>query len=219
MTSPIRSAGRLSPRAIRIVIGLLAGAVIGFAVGKVARSGVIDFSERTWSDKASLVIALMMVSVGLIISLVSLNRRAAGQMMDPESGRAATPAQSAFFRQQGFALLLAGVMMAAPVIALMVFDPLPAPISMALMMAIVAAFLVQTVYNLLVWRQADELMRQTISETGAICFWVLQGLLFLWAAAEKLSLAPALSAWDMMTIMMAFYLLVSSTMSVRRGLV
>jgi TRAP-type C4-dicarboxylate transport system permease large subunit len=86
------------------------------------------------------------------------------------------------------------------------------------MLAIVAAFLAQTAYNLLVWRRADELMRQTISQTGAVCFWVLQGLLFLWAAAEKLNIAPALSAWDMMTLMMGFYLIVSSAMSMRRGL-
>ena len=38
------------------------------------------------------------------------------------------------------------------------------------------------------------------------------------AAAEKLELVPALTAWDMMTILMGFYLVISSVISVRRGL-
>jgi hypothetical protein len=47
---------------------------------------------------------------------------------------------------------------------------------------------------------------------------LFEGALFLWAAAEKLELVPALSAWDMMTILMGFYLVISSVISVRRGL-
>src|SRR5215217_4596854 len=56
-----------------------------------------------------------------------------------------------------------------------------------------------------------------IGAAGAACFWVLQGGLFLWAAAEKLDLAPALSSWDALVVLMTFYLLVSSVLSVRRG--
>jgi hypothetical protein len=62
------------------------------------------------------------------------------------------------------------------------------------------------------------MIRQMVAEAGAVCFWVRQGALFLWAAAEKLELVPALSAWDMMTILMGFYLVISSVISVRRGL-
>jgi hypothetical protein len=86
------------------------------------------------------------------------------------------------------------------------------------MAAIVGLFLLQTVLNLSVWTRADEMIRQMVAEAGAVCFWVLQGALFLWAAAEKLELVPALSAWDMMTILMGFYLVISSVISVRRGL-
>ena len=51
----------------------------------------------------------------------------------------------------------------------------------------------------------------------AICFWVLQGALFLWAAGEKLGLAPALSTWDCLTVLMVFYLAVSAVIGFRRG--
>jgi hypothetical protein len=97
-------------------------------------------------------------------------------------------------------------------------QPLSSQLAGAVMAAIVGLFLVQTLLNLTVWTRADEMIRQTVAEAGAICFWVLQGALFLWAAAEKLELVPALSAWDMMTILMGFYLVISSVVSVRRGL-
>ncbi len=218
MTSSAAPSRSLTVRSILVCLGLVFGGALGFAVGKLMKSGVIDVSSMSWSDEAAAVIAVALMALGLIIGIVSLNRRAAGRMMDPEGERPATAGQASFYRQQGLVLFLAGAMMAAPVVAVVLFDPLPFPIASAVMLAIVAAFLAQTAYNLLVWRRADELMRQTISQTGAVCFWVLQGLLFLWAAAEKLNIAPALSAWDMMTLMMGFYLIVSSAMSMRRGL-
>lgn len=218
MTSSTASARRLTVRSILVCLGLVFGGAVGFAVGKLIKTGVIDVASMRWSDEAAVVIAIALMALGLIIGLVSLNRRAAGRMMDPDGDRPATAGQASFYRQQGLVLFLAGAMMAAPVAAAVLYDPLPFPVASAFMLAVVAAFLAQTAYNLLVWRRADELMRQTISQTGAVCFWVLQGLLFLWAAAEKLNLAPALSAWDMMTIMMGFYLVVSAAMSARRGL-
>lgn len=198
-------------------IGMVFGLGLGIVASRLARSGVIALDELRWSDHAALVIAVIFMGLGLVIALASFHRKAAAKMLDPESGRPATPAQASLYRQQGLVLFLAGAMMGAPVATALAFDPLPMPIASAVMLAIVAAFLVQTVYNLVIWRRGDELMRQVMSETGAVCFWVLQGLLFLWAAAEKLSLAPALSAWDMMTVLMGFYLMVSSAMSIRRG--
>lgn len=214
-TAPVR---RLTVRSILVCLGLVFGGAVGFGVGKLLKAGLVDASSLGWSDKGAAVIAVSLMALGLIVSLVSLNRRVAGRMMDPDGERPATAGQASFYRQQGLVLFLAGAMMAAPVAALVLYNPLPFPVASAVMLAVVAAFLAQTAYNLLVWRRADELMRQTISQTGAVCFWVLQGLLFLWAAAEKLNLAPALSAWDMMTIMMGFYLVVSTAMSARRGL-
>ncbi|MDB5470747.1 MAG: hypothetical protein JWR84_2307 [Caulobacter sp.] len=209
---------RLAPRLILTALGLVAGGVVGAAIARLTKAGVIDLDALGWSDKAAVLIAVCLMALGLITAVASFNRRAAGRMMDPDEGRPATPGQLALYRDQGLVLFLAGVMMAAPVAALTLFDPLPAPIASAVMMAIVAGFLVQTAYNIVVWRRGDELMRRVISDTGAVCFWVLQGLLFLWAAAEKLNLAPVLSTWDVMTILMGFYLLISSVISIRRGL-
>jgi hypothetical protein len=198
-------------------IGMVFGLGLGLAGSRLTKSGVIPLGELRWSDHAALVIAVTFMGLGLVIALASLHRKAAGRMLDAEAGRPATPAQASLYRQQGLVVFLAGAMMGAPVATTLAFDPLPMPVASAVMLAIVAAFLVQTVCNLIVWHRGDELARRVLSETGAVCFWVLQGLLFLWAAAEKLNLAPALSAWDMMTVLMGFYLMVSSAMSIRRG--
>jgi len=107
--------------------------------------------------------------------------------------------------------------MAAPVVATLALAPLAPQLGQAIMAGVIALFLLQTLLNLTVWTRADEMMRQMIAESGSICFWVLQGGLFLWAAAEKLDIAPALSAWDLMTILMGVYLVVSSALSLRRG--
>ncbi|OYX01637.1 MAG: hypothetical protein B7Z12_13760, partial [Caulobacter vibrioides] len=45
-----------------------------------------------------------------------------------------------------------------------------------------------------------------------------QGLLFLWAAGEKLGLLPQLTLWDATSVMMAAYLVIGLTITWRRGL-
>jgi hypothetical protein len=43
-------------------------------------------------------------------------------------------------------------------------------------------------------------------------------VLFLWAAAERLGAAPAITAWDIYAVLMTLYLAASLWISVRRGL-
>jgi hypothetical protein len=204
-------------RMIRLVIGLAIGGAAGYALGGVIQSGLPNAHALGWSDIAAAIIALSLLASAVIMGVASFSPKATGRMIDAESGRAATPAQASFYRQQALVMGLAGAMMAAPVAVVALVDPLPVPVASIVMLGIVAAFLVQTAYNLTVWRRGDEMMRRLIAEVGSVCFWTLQGLLFLWAAAEKLNLAPALSTWDLMTILMGFYLTVSMLMAMRRG--
>ncbi|MBX3481705.1 MAG: hypothetical protein KF842_15040 [Caulobacter sp.] len=218
MTTAASHPGRGARRLILAGLGLIFGGGLGFAVGRLIKSGVLNADGLGWSDLAAAAIAACLLAIGLIIGLASFSRKATGRMIDASEARPATAGQQSFYRQQAIVLALAGVMMAAPVAAVALLGEIPETMGIIVMLGIVAVFLVQTACNLTVWRRGDELMRQIISETGAVCFWVLQGLLFLWAAAEKLGLAPALSAWDIMTILMGFYLVISSLMSIRRGM-
>jgi len=61
-------------------------------------------------------------------------------------------------------------------------------------------------------------MRRAMAEIAAISFAILQGLLFLWAAGEKLGLLPNLSLWDATSVMMTAYLVIGMTVTLRRGL-
>lgn len=217
MTTSISAKG---PSGVRLALagaGMIVGGFVGWGVGRLIKHGALDMSQATWADLAAGTIAAMLLASGLLVGLASFDRRAAGRMIDPASDRPARPAQVVFYRQQAAVMALAGLMMAAPVLARLIWQPLPATLAQAVMAGIVALFLLQTVLNLTVWQRADEMMRRMIAESGSVCFWLLQGALFLWACAEKLQLAPALSAWDLMTILMGVYLVVSSLMSVRRG--
>ena len=131
----------------------------------------------------------------------------------------ARPAQLSFFRQQGAVLLLAGVMMALPVgVGIIAGTPPPTALATATMIGVLLTFAVQTALNLAIWKRADEFMRRMISEAGSLSFWVLQALLFLYAAAERLGLVPAITAWDCAVVMMAGYLCASAIISTRNNL-
>ncbi len=197
--------------------GMVVGAGFGWLIGRLAKTGALDMSSASWADLAAGTIAAMLLATGVMIGLVSFNGRLAGKLIDPTSDRPARPAQASVYRQQAAVMALAGLMMAAPVVARLAFEPLPVDLAQAIMAGIVALFLLQTLFNVTVWMRADEMVRQMIAESGSVCFWVLQGALFLWACAEKLQLAPALSAWDLMTILMGVYLVISSLISIRRG--
>lgn len=204
-------------RLIQAAAGLVVGGGAGFLIGRLLKQVDIDPGALTWSDQVAGLLAAMLLSTGLVLIVGSFNAKMAARMIDPSGERAARPAQIVFFRQQAYVLALAGVMLAIPVVAGVFWRPLSPELGAALMAGLVAMFLLQTYFNITVWTRADEMLRNMVGESGAVCFWVLQGALFLWAAAEKLGLAPALTAWDMMTVLMAFYLVVSSILSVRRG--
>lgn len=217
MTAATLKRGPTSVRFVLAAAGMIAGAVIGWGASRIIKQGGLDLSGATWSDVAAATIAAMLLASGVIVGLASFSNRLAGRMIDPTSDRPAKPAQVSFYRQQAAVMALAGVMLAAPLAARLVWQPLPGGLAQAIMAGVVALFLLQALLNVTVWMKADELMRQMIVQSGSVCFWVLQGGLFLWACAEKLELAPALSAWDLMTILMGVYLVVSSFMSIRRG--
>ncbi|PVM91282.1 hypothetical protein [Caulobacter endophyticus] len=218
------NAQKLSPRARRALILMAVGAPVGFAVGRVLiwlkRQGHwrdLDFSS---SDVVSLGLAAFLVAVGLATMLVSLSRKALGRQINGDDGaRAATPAQASFYAGQGGVLVLAGVMLAAPPLAGAMVAPLSPLLASAVMTGLITVFLIQTAGNITLWVRSDELMRRTMAETAAVSYGLLQGLLFLWAAGEKLALLPPLTLWDAVNANMIAYLLISMIVAWRRGFV
>ncbi|GAD58089.1 hypothetical protein [Brevundimonas abyssalis] len=52
----------------------------------------------------------------------------------------------------------------------------------------------------------------------SLAFWIGQAALFGWAVAERLGVAPTLTAWDILVVVMGLYLVCSATVGLRRGL-
>lgn len=215
--SPPMSRGARS-RSVQMLVGLALGGLVGVGIASAAKAGLMpDPSSLTWSQAGGLLLAVMLAGAGLLVTAVSFSGPMTARAMDPDGNGMARPGQTGFYRRQGIILLLAGLMMGAPVVAQLMFDPVPHMLAAAILTGLVAMALIQTAFNLSIWTQADEMMRRMIAEAGAICFWVLQAIFFLWAAAEVLGLAPKLSSWDLMVALMAFYLVTSSVLSIRRG--
>jgi hypothetical protein len=192
------------------------GAVLGLTIGRLIKHGVIDASRWSWSDDMAMVLAAVMLVLGLVILAMTLGR-AMSRTVDPTGRRAPTPGQRAYFRLQSAVLILAGVMLGAPPLADGILGPVEPALGSAVMGGILAAFLLQTAGNFALWTRSDELVRAMMAESGAICFWTLQAGLFLWAASERLGLAPHASAWDLSTLMMGAYLVISNLVALRRG--
>jgi hypothetical protein len=212
MTDSAQSAGHW----LRMAFIVAASAALGFALAK----SLVDLHREArlsaWSDFGALFLAVALAGQGAFVMLLSFNRSAAGAAFG--GGRPASDAQLSFYRQQAGVLLLAGMMLAAPVAVALIAPAAQAPqLALAAMIAIVVCFALQTALNLVVWRRADEFVRRLISETSSLCFWVLQAALFLWAAGERLGLLPAVDAWDCVVVMMSVYLLASGFVSVRNG--
>ncbi|AAK24202.1 hypothetical protein [Caulobacter vibrioides] len=209
-------------RLLQALVGAVVAAPLGYFFGEYLASlqdaGGGALPELVWSDVLALLLAAMMASTGLVTLLMSLSRRALGRQINPEEVRPATPAQAVFYAQNGFVLFLAGVMMATPVMVPLVFAPLSPMIASAAMAGLIALLLIQTAGNIAIWVRSDEFMRRAMGESAAISFAILQGLLFLWAAGEKLGLLPQLTLWDAASIMMAVYLVIGLAITWRRGL-
>lgn len=206
-------------RAALMGVGAVIGAATMISVDRLSDAGLFDLAQLSWSHALGLSLGGIMGGSGLFAIAVSFNARLTATAMDPDAKSAPRAGQTMFYRQQGAVMLLAGLMMAAPVIAILVFgETPPRGLAIAMLAGLVGASLIQTMLNLSVWNRADEMMRRMIAETGSVCFWLLQGLFYLWAAAEVLGLAPALSSWDLMTVLMAVYLAVSAGAALQRGL-
>jgi hypothetical protein len=201
------------------VAGACFGLVTGWGVGHFIKNSQVK--DLSWSDLLALTLAAVLLGIGLATSVLASTRRGQAILANPRSpdySRPVSRAQAVFFGLQGGVLLLAGAMLATPVIVMQTQAPLPPKWGLLSLWALGLSFAIQTALNIAVWRRSDEVFRRVISESGAATFWLFQGVFFLWAAGEKLRMLPAVSSWDLVVVIMALYLSASVVVSYRRGL-
>lgn len=204
------------PRWVRaLAFGALFG-VVGYGVGgwlaKVAPGGLglIDKSLR-WSDLLAMLVAFALIGGAILAFITSLNAKRLGRMYNLEGD--ASPEEMAQARFQSLVFGFSGVILALPVgFSLTGVSPGLGVGAIGLLLVL------HTVMNVRVYRQADELLRRAVMETAAVTFFAGQLMLFVWAAAERLSVAPPITAWDIYAVLMALYVVASLWISVRRGL-
>jgi len=180
----------------KIVVGALLaglGAVIGASAARAAFT-----ADLPWEDAAAVILSAALIGMGVISGFVMATRPGT------------VPKGCGVL--QIAVLLAAGLMLLAPVFATAWVEPRVVFAGVAVVLA------AQTVANLMLWRQADEMLRRIMSETAVLTFWVIQTALFLYAAAERLDLIQGLSAWGMIGILMAVYLVSSCIAAARRGI-
>ena len=213
MTALQKSAETRS-RLLKLAGLALAGGVFGYGsawlvieyVGLPSPDGV------RWSDAVAMIVALMLAAGGLAVLAASRNGRALAAATSADAP--AAPGEVRDMRLQGAVLVLSGLLLAAPMAAVLAGNPAPA-LTLA---AIAVVFALHTAMNLSLWRRGDEMIRRVILESGALAFWIGQAALFGWAVAERLGVAPTLTAWDILVVVMGLYLVCSATVGLRRGL-
>lgn len=197
---------------------LISGAVfgaVGYAVGHVAADyfpGLApDLSGLRWADVVAGFLGGVLLIACLGTVIVSLDRARLGRLLKLEGPAGNDEVRDV--RLQSVILGLSAVAMVLP----MILSGIGLPVTAALA-AVALLLAVHTVLNVRLYRSVDELFRSVVIEAGALTFWLGQGLLFLWAAAERLAVAPPITAWDIYVVMMGVYLTVSTVVTIRRGL-
>lgn len=194
-----------------LLVGICLG-VAGYLVGeRVAASGAFDGLPVRWADLLAVFVGMIMVVAAVATSLISLSPALLARTLNLEGQ--AGPDEIRDTRLQALILALSGVIVMLPPLLAMV-DVAAAP-ALALLGLLLAA---HTALNLTLYRRVDELFRRAVVEAGTLTFWLGQGVLFLWAVAERLGVAPALTGWDIYVVLLTAYLIASVGVAARRGL-
>jgi len=187
---------RKTPLALKLlgVAGLAAaGGATGFVMARF-----VDLAALPWTDALAVGLSTMLLAAAVVSAGIMASR--------PRS----TPVGCGLL--QIAILALAGLMLLAPIYGPNWFSP------DMVFWGVVVLLIAQSVANLMLWRQADEMLQRVMSETSAMAFWALQLALFLYAAAERLGLIEGLTAWGMVGILMGVYLVASVIAAGRRGI-
>jgi hypothetical protein len=182
----------LRKAALFVVLAVLGGAFgYGFAT-------LTDGVLTRWEDELAVIMAAATIGIGVITAFVVATRpsqipRGCGVL-------------------QVVVMLLAGTLFLLPVFGSAWATP------EVVFGAVLLLLAVQSGANLMLWRNADEMLRRVMLETSALAFWAVQLGLFIYAAAERLGLIGTITGWGLMGMLMGVYFIASIVAGARRGL-
>ena len=182
----------LRKAALFVVLAVLGGAFgYGFAT-------LTDGVLTRWEDELAVIMAAATIGIGVVTAVVVATRpsqipRGCGVL-------------------QVVVMLLAGTLFLLPVFGSAWTTP------EVVFGAVLLLLAVQSGANLMLWRNADEMLRRVMLETSALAFWAVQLGLFIYAAAERLGLIGTITGWGLMGMLMGVYFIASIVAGARRGL-
>lgn len=213
------SAGKSVRFLVNILLCAFAGAAVGAAFALWAPGSITDFLDDLiareavgygWVDALALVVAAWLIGGGAFVALLSIRPKWMRRELKLDSPP--TAPERGDMALSSLAMILAGVLYIIPLAA--------GPAGWSSWAAYGGVLLVLAVQTFVNWRllqRADELARRVMMEAAALCFWGLQGLLFLYAAAERMAMVAPLTAWTATVILMPVYLAASMWAYARRG--
>ncbi len=201
--------------ALLMLVGAVSGGAIGAGVMTLAKHLHVATKSLTWADLLAYWLGVTFLGVGLFLYSYTFNRKFLAQNIEGESASLpATDQEVRSYRLQAATLILAGVMVLLPLIAVGTLSETRTG-QWLVFAGVALLFVLQTVANVLVWRGCDEFLRGQMLLTGAITFAIGQGALFLWAAAEHLRLVRSIGSWDTIILLLTLYLATGTVIGVR----
>ncbi len=199
----------------RNLIGAVIGGAFGFGLIELMGRLGIRFKGMPAMDLVAIVIVIEFFGFALVLAYLSADRKRLASTIECEgTPLPASDEEVRDFRLQAAVLALAGLMMLIPIVSTQRIQG-HAGRGLALFLATVTLFAIQTLLNIRLWRNSDEFARRTLLIVAAVTFSISQGLLFLTGAAERLQLIRTVSNWNLCIAMMALYLSVSVVTGLR----
>ncbi len=203
---------------LRFVAGMLAGGAGAFALDA---SGVLDGVRDgafPVADLVALLLAVTLLAIAGFALLAGSSTRRYRRMIDhcDDENEPIEAGALANARRQALVLALAAIMLAVPPLVMVQEAGIAARQWSAAGLGVL--LLAESWHNWRLWRDSDELSRAVIAQSAMVSFWILQLLLFGWAALARLALIPDIGSWTMVQAMLAVYLTGSFVVGYRRGL-
>lgn len=180
----------------------IGASLIRMVVGAALGGGALwlywlNADHMRWSDGVAIAVALICFLAAVRIFAESLDPKKLAQRMEVEGET--TPKETNQARLQALLMVVLGVSILWPVVATMRGWPAP-----AWAYAVTAVFIVIRIgYTLAMWTKTDEFVRQQTKNVTWWTFFWSQTALIAYAGAERLGLAPAVTAWDVMVLITA----------------
>lgn len=180
--------------ALRLLVSLAFGAAVAWLYVSHAQSFSI-------SDGIAFAVATICVLSASRLFVESMNAKALGQRMQVEG--AGTPKEINGARLQALLLLALGIALVWPPLATLYHWPAP-----VWAYALTAAFiLVRIGYTLTMFARGDEFLRQRVKNATWWTYFWGQTALLAYASAQRMGLAPPITAWDIVVWFVALSIL------------